>query len=286
MKKITLLSLIFASSFVVAQNTVTIDGSADFLGFANVFETPANGGAFVFGSPWAVADIKSVIDVGGNTVTLFPNFNTYGDNPTDPFWVDQGTGLGNKVFEGNTFNENNTNLVGEELTFEAEVQAFTLDPDYEVKAFIKVFNADFSVLKEESLVLTETGNFSITYTNVEPEDTTVQYGFSVTGLNANPADEPTLGNVVVGPFNLSTSDFDLNSVVVYPNPTTQNWVVNNKNLSNFSVNLYDVNGKLLSVFENISTQTFSIDASNLKTGIYFANVVSERNSTTIKLIKK
>lgn len=286
MKKITLLSLIFASTFMVAQNTVTIDGSADFLGFANVFETPANGGAFVFGSPWAIADIKSVVDVSGNTVTLFPNFNTYGDNPTDPFWVDQGTGIGNKVFEGNTFNENNTNLVGQQLTFEAEVQSFTLDPGYEVKAFIKVFNADFSVLKEESVVLIGTGNFSITYTNVEPEDTTVQYGFAVTGINANPADEATLGNVVVGPFILSTSDFDMNSIVVYPNPTSQNWILNNKNVSSFSVNLYDVNGKLISVYENISTQNFSIDASNLKTGLYFATVITESHSNTIKLIKK
>lgn len=286
MKKITLLSLLFASSFMVAQNTVTVDGSAEFLGFANVFETPANGGGFVFGSPWAVEDIKSVIDVSGNTVTLFPNFNTYGDNPTDPFWVDQSTGEGNKVFEGNTFNENNTDLVGSPLIFQAEVQSFTLDPAYEVKAFIKVFNADFSVLKEESVVLTETGNFTITYTNVEPEDTTIQYGFAVTGINANPDDEPTLGNVVVGPFNLSTSDFDVNSVVVYPNPTSQNWILENKNLSNFSVNLYDVNGKLLSSYENISSQNFSIDASNLNTGIYFANIVSQSKSTTLKLIKK
>ncbi|PIX08213.1 MAG: hypothetical protein COZ75_13170, partial [Flavobacteriaceae bacterium CG_4_8_14_3_um_filter_34_10] len=151
MKKITLLSLLFASAFMVGQNTVTIDGSATFLGFANVFETPANGGGFVFGSPWGVPDIKSVVDVSGNTVTLFPNFNTYGDNPTDPFWVNQTTGEGNKVFEGNTFNENNSNLLGQELTFSADVQSFTLSSEYVVKAFIKVFNADFSVLKEESL---------------------------------------------------------------------------------------------------------------------------------------
>lgn len=187
MKKITLLGFLIATGFMFGQNTVTVDGSADYLGFANVFETPANGGGFVFNSPWAIADIKSVIDAGENTVTLFPNFNTYGDNPTDPFWVDQGTGLGNKVFEGNTFVENNTNLIGQELTFQGNVEAFTLSNEYEVKAFIKVFNADFSVLKEESVVLTGTGNFSVTYTDVEPQDTTLQYGFSVTGLNANPA---------------------------------------------------------------------------------------------------
>lgn len=286
MKKITTICSLILSTLVMGQNTVTVDGSAEFLGFANVFETPANGGAYVFGSPWAVEDIKSVVDVGGNTVTLFPNFNTYGDNPNDPFWVDQSTGLGNKVFEGNTFNENNTNLIGEELTFEAEVQSFTLNPDYEVKAFIKVFNADFSVLKEESIILTQTGNFSITYNDVEPEDTTVQYGFSVTGLNANPADEGTLGNVVVGPFNLSTSDFEMETVVAYPNPTNGSWNISNKNLSSYSINLYDINGKLIYVTENISERNHTIDASNLKAGIYVAKIISDNNNQSIKLVKR
>lgn len=286
MKKITLLGFLIATGFMFGQNTVTVDGSADYLGFANVFETPANGGGYVFGSPWAIADIKSVIDAGENTVTLFPNFNTYGDNPTDPFWVDQGTGLGNKVFEGNTFVENNTNLIGQELTFQGNVETFTLSNEYEVKAFIKVFNADFSVLKEESVVLTGTGNFSVTYTDLEPQDTTLQYGFSVTGLNANPANEGALGNVVVGPFNLSVSDFDFASIAVFPNPSTGDWTISNKNSLEYSLNLYDVSGKLISTHHNISGQNYTIDASNLRAGIYFANIVSNNSAKTIKLIKK
>lgn len=286
MKKITLLSFLIVTGIMFGQNTVTVDGSADYLGFANVFETPANGGDYVFGSPWAIADIKSVIDAGENTVTLFPNFNTYGDNPTDPFWVDQGTGLGNKVFEGNTFVENNTNLIGQEVTFQGNVETFTLSNEYEVKAFIKVFNADFSVLKEESVVLTGTGNFSVTYTDVEPQDTTLQYGFSVTGLNANPANEGALGNVVVGPFNLSTSDFDFASLAVFPNPSTGDWTISNKNSLEYSLNLYDVSGKLISTHQNISGQNYTIEASNLRAGIYFANIVSNNSAKTIKLIKK
>lgn len=286
MKKITIICSLILSTLVMGQNTVTVDGSAEFLGFANVFETPANGGAYVFGSPWAVPDIKSVIDAGNNTVTLFPNFNTYGDNPNDPFWVDQSTGLGNKVFEGNTFNENNSNLVGSELTFQAEVQSFTLSSDYVVTAFIKVFNADFSVLKQESVVLTQAGSFSITYDDVEPEDAIVQYGFSVTGLNANPADEGTLGNVVVGPFNLSTSEFEMASIVAYPNPTNGNWNISNKNLSNYSISLYDITGKLIAVTENISERNYTIDTSNLKAGIYLAKIISDNNSQSIKLVKR
>ncbi|TVR86756.1 MAG: T9SS C-terminal target domain-containing protein, partial [Saprospirales bacterium] len=132
-----------------------------------------------------------------NTVTLFPNFNTYADNPTDSFWVDQETGLGNKVFEGNTFVEG-SDLVGKIVTFEGEVQSYTLSPDYEARVFIRVFNTDFSVLKEVSEELTEEGPFSITFDNPEADDALVQFGFSVTGLNANPEDEEALGNVVIG----------------------------------------------------------------------------------------
>src|SRR6056297_4212038 len=175
---------------------VEVDAAATFTGFANVFETPANGGGFAFGSPWGVPDIKSVIDTAGNSVTLFPNFNTYADNPDDPFWVDQTTGLGNKVFEGNTFVED-ASLAGKTVTFEGEVESYTLSPDYETRVYIKVFNSDFSELKEVSEPLTEAGPFSITFDNPEAADAVVQYGFSVTGLNANPDDEAALGNVVI-----------------------------------------------------------------------------------------
>lgn len=141
--------MVIALSFTfnaAAQVEVTIDNEATYVGFANVFETDANGGGFVFNSGWAVEDIKSTIGTSENTVTLQPNFNTYADNPTDPFWVDQSTMEGNKTFEGNTFIEN-ADLAGEEITFVGNVSSNTLSSEYEAIAFIKVFNADFSVVK-------------------------------------------------------------------------------------------------------------------------------------------
>ena len=75
---------------VVAQNSVSVDTNAEWIGYANIFD-PATGD-FVFGENWGVADIKSTVDASGGTITLQPNFNTYADNPTDPFWVDQTTG--------------------------------------------------------------------------------------------------------------------------------------------------------------------------------------------------
>ena len=109
----TIALVFFLTSMGIAQNTVTVDASADQLGYANAFETD---GTFAFGESWGVTDLQTIVDPANNTLTLQPNFNTYGDG-TDPFWVNQSTFLGNKNFEGNTYVES-FDLVGSPLTFE------------------------------------------------------------------------------------------------------------------------------------------------------------------------
>ena len=189
-----------SSAFVI-----NFDPAAAYIGYANVFETPANGGGFVFGSIWGVSDLKTVVDPTA-TVTLQPNFNTYDDNPTDPFWVDQATGLGNKDFEGNTYVDD-PSLAGQELVWTGFVQVNDLDPSYAAEAFIKVFNADFSVLKIETAPLVAGEYFEVAYTNVEAPDTFVQYGWYVKGLNASSANEVALGTVVIGTGPAFCGDF-------------------------------------------------------------------------------
>ena len=280
-----LFSVLLSTAFMTnAQNTVVADASAEYLGYANVFETIANGGAFVFGSGWGVADLKSVVDAGAGTVTLQPNFNTYGDNPGDPFWIDPATGLGNKQFEGNTFIENNTNLIGSELTFTGGVAAYTLDPAYVAIAFIKVFNADFSVLKIETAPLVAGQDFSITYTNVEPEDTTIQYGYQVLGLNANPADEDALGSIVIVDTVLGANDFDTTSISTYPNPVTSKLNIQSEELIT-SVSIFNTLGqKVLNVAAG--SLNLSVDMSTLSPGVYVANIATDNGSKTMKVIKK
>jgi hypothetical protein len=266
-----------------AQNTVFVDASAAQLGYANVFETAANGGAFAFGSGWGVPDLKTVVDTGGNTLTLQPNFNTYADNPGDPYWIDQTTLLGNKIFEGNTFVEE-ASLAGTALTFAGGVSSFTLDAGYQVVAFIKVFNADFSVLKEETAPITAVGNFTVVYTNVEPADTTVQYGFTVTGLNANPADEAALGSVVVTPPILGVNDNNNINVAVYPNPTAS--IVNIQAEQQItSILIYNVLGQKV-VDASPNKSYFSLDMAQFGAGMYFATVSTDLGSRIIKLIKE
>lgn len=277
------LVLLFGTSISsVAQNTVEVDASAEQLGYANVFELPANGGGFVFGDFWGVPDLKTVVDAGAGTITLQPNFNTW--DPNDPFWVVNGEG--NKTFEGNTFLEDNSTLIGSPLTFVGGCVANTISSDYDVVAFIKVFNADFSVLKEETSALVEGENFSVEYTNVEAEDAVVQYGFKVTGPNANPADEAALGSVVVSEqLALSVGDNKALQVSVYPNPTKSVWNINTANSQITKVAIYDIAGKLIEQ-TSATSNTVQINSAAYQAGIYMANVETETGTKIVRLIKQ
>lgn len=80
--------------------TLTIDPSAAWNGFMNVFETAANGGGFIFGSGWGTADLQA--NFTGDILTLAPN--TIGD--PDPFWYVGGGGPGspgNKIMDASMY---------------------------------------------------------------------------------------------------------------------------------------------------------------------------------------
>ncbi|MGB1136936.1 MAG: hypothetical protein ACPGZQ_06765, partial [Flavobacteriaceae bacterium] len=190
-KLFTMIAALSLSMGVAAQNSVSVDASAAWEGYANWFD-PASG-AYVSGSVWGVADLKTTIDLAAGTITLQPNFNTYADNPSDPYWVDQTTGLGAKLFEGNTLLNDNS-LAGVELTFSGNIDETTLDSEYDAIAFIKA-GVDYGNLRSVTAPLTGS-NFEITMAP-ESTDVIIQYGFAIIGLNANPDNEAALGSVVV-----------------------------------------------------------------------------------------
>ena len=276
-----MIAVLTLSLGVAAQNSVSVDAGGNWLGYANIFD-PATGN-YVFGEPWGVQDIKTVVDAGAGTLTLQPNFNTYAANPTDPFWVDQTTGLGAKIFEGNSYIEDNS-LAGAELTFSGNVNSNTLDGAYDAVAFIKVFNANYSVLKQATVPLNG-ANFEVVFTDVNPaEDAVVQYGFQIIGLNANPDDEATLGSVVVSGGALSVNDFNTASFSVAPNPSNSVWNVRSAQYDMTQVVLFDVLGKKVAQFNNPGT-ALAIDNSNLSKGAYFAQINTASGSTTVQLMK-
>ena len=276
-----MIAVLTLSLGVAAQNSVSVDAGGNWLGYANIFD-PATGN-YVFGEQWGIQDIKTVVDAGAGTLTLQPNFNTYAANPTDPFWVDQTTGLGAKIFEGNSYIED-IFLAGAELTFSGNVNSNTLDGAYDAVAFIKVFNANYSVLKQATVPLNG-ANFEVVFTDVNPaEDAVVQYGFQIIGLNANPDDEATLGSVVVSGGALSVNDFNTASFSVAPNPSNSVWNVRSAQYDMTQVVLFDVLGKKVAQFNNPGT-ALAIDNSNLSKGAYFAQINTASGSTTVQLMK-
>jgi hypothetical protein len=181
-----------------AQATVSVNGSSNWLGYANVFQT--NGTSFLFGSAWGLPDLKTTLTASTNTIKLQPNFNTYANatSPADIAYWTNGAGLGNKIFEGNSYVENSS-LAGQIVTFNGNVTNHNLASGYTAVAFIKGLNpannysTDFSV----TLPLTTTGAFSLSSVTAIPAGLIVQYGFTIKGLNGNPANETALGNVTV-----------------------------------------------------------------------------------------
>ncbi len=285
-KTYLLLAMMLTFATGMAQVTIETDPCAGadgdaWGGFMNVFEL--DGVTYAFGSGWGVADLKTTVDCAGGTITLQPNFNTYADNPDDPFWVDQTTGEGNKLMKASTIYADNS-AVGQEITFTGGVGSYTLDGAYSVVAFVRVFNADFSTLREVTTPITGTGVFSVTMTEVEGTDANVQVGFEVVGVNANPADEAALGSVVVGPVALNVNDAEIIGLSAYPNPAKDVLNVQTRT-EQTGIAIYNVLGQQV-LTQKLTGTNSAINVAGLKTGVYFATVTTDAGQQQIKIVKR
>ncbi|GAA4942113.1 hypothetical protein GCM10023314_13990 [Algibacter agarivorans] len=84
---------------------------------------------------------------------------------------------------------------------------------------------------------------------------------------------------------LGTEDFNADSFSLFPNPTQDSWTLKTKIENIASINVFDILGKsVLSLSPNTSEAT--IDGSNLKSGLYFAQVKTANGISTLKLVKK
>ena len=182
------------SNYTAQAAVLTIDGTKNWVGYMNYFTLTADGakGGYVNGSPWGLGDLKSTVT--GNTLKLEPNYNTY--NATDSFWAN---GLiGNKFMEANTFVELGTGQTGS-FTFNGNVDSFSLASGYNVVAFIKGLNPGTGYADEigqTAVINSGSTSFSVSADLTGKSNLIVQYGFMVTGINANP-NQSGLGSAVV-----------------------------------------------------------------------------------------
>lgn len=80
-------------------------------------------------------------------------------------------------------------------------------------------------------------------------------------------------------------DFVSNEIAIYPNPTNSTWNFSSESLNIESYILSDVFGK--KIVEGQPNETlFSLDASNLSSGVYVVTVATDNGTFSRKLIKK
>lgn len=86
---------------------------------------------------------------------------------------------------------------------------------------------------------------------------------------------------------LSTSEFELNNVVIYPNPSNNifNIKLNQQN-DKFNYVVSDLSGKVILKRNNITETQHKIDMTSYSAGIYFLNINTQNGSVTKKLILK
>lgn len=195
-REIAAVSLALCAGVAAADVTVGVDDStAPWLAYMNVFELPSNGGGFVFGSPWGIADLNASFDDGAGTLTMSPN--TIGD--PDPFWYIGGGGpgaAGNKIMEANLYQELTGSINGENVIFEGFVQSNTFTSAHEATLFIRDFAPDYSSVVETTAPL-NAGAFSLSLATINDPARHVQWGLQVKGVNVWVTDVAPFGNAVI-----------------------------------------------------------------------------------------
>ena len=286
MKKIFTIAFLalFTLPLLVAQNDVTFSAGDNWISFMNVFRAD---GSYWFGDPWSFENLKSTLDTDANTLTLQPNFNAYADNVGNPEWVDQTTGEGVATMEANSFVEPGASFNGVDLTFSGAVQSFTLSDDYVVNVFIKALDPNNGFQDAlgggSTTQLTEAGEFSVSAAGANmPAGLIIQYGFNVTGPNANPANEAALGSVIISDMAVSVNDLNPEiEASVYPNPTAE--VLSIKSAT--PVQAFQVLNFLgQQVISGVGTN--DVDVSNLPAGTYSIIVEVEEGKKAMTFVKQ
>ncbi|HEY5687488.1 MAG TPA: T9SS type A sorting domain-containing protein, partial [Yeosuana sp.] len=72
---------------------------------------------------------------------------------------------------------------------------------------------------------------------------------------------------------------------VYPNPTQNSWIVKTKDIKMSSIKVFDILGKQVLSLKPEAVEA-NIDASQLKSGLYFAKIDTANGSSSLKLVRQ
>ena len=85
---------------------------------------------------------------------------------------------------------------------------------------------------------------------------------------------------------LQTSQFSENILSVFPNPTKDIVNVSNTSASINSIEVTDLNGRVVKTVNAIDASNVQVNISDLSSGVYMMKIVSDQGTTTKKVIKE
>ncbi len=181
-----------------SQVLLTVDPGQAWIGYMNVFQLPANGGAYSFGTTWGTAALQA--SFGASNLVLSPCTNVW--ETLDTSWVQADGVTPNTIMDANFYVQNDT-LANTNLIFIGKCTSNTItnapEPhtgvSYTSVAFIKIFDGSYNLTGTVTTNLVGGQSFSISFNTAGA--THVQYGFETIGPDANPATVASLGDVVI-----------------------------------------------------------------------------------------
>ena len=86
---------------------------------------------------------------------------------------------------------------------------------------------------------------------------------------------------------LSNQNFELNNVVVYPNPSKGLFTISFGDIQPSAIDVYDVSGKIILSKKEVQISNFetAIDLTDAASGIYFVKITANNQSTVKRIIK-
>ena len=191
---------------------------------------------------------------------------------------------------------NGTTVYGSEMTFTTlnQQQETCAAPTNVTASNITNTTADISWTQQGDVTSWDV-NYRVAGSTSWNTNTTTTNPYTLTGLSDNTTYEVQViahcsNGVTSDPsatITLTTvgiNDYELNNVVVYPNPTTGMIQIQNSESRIQNVEVYDAYGKLLNVV-NVNDNTAALDLSGYAAGTYFVKIMTENGMVTKRIVR-
>ncbi|HBD27293.1 T9SS type A sorting domain-containing protein [Flavobacterium sp.] len=237
-------------------------------------------------------------DASKNYTDGFINFSLFSStgtsNPAN--YADGGVGVCMYTFNSTTAASDirayfrGMNLVaGEQVTVEFKTRLFAFAPDIaEPISFNLTVGTGQGAADQSTIVQSYTNTSDAAYTTHSATFTAPTSGIYYFGIHNNTPQAATETFLFLDSIslttNLSSTDNQISSLEIYPNPTTSVLnISNNNNLDIKNISVVDVNGRTV---KNQAGSLTQINVSDLNAGVYFVTIEAAEGKTTKKFIKQ